>query len=221
MDFSGKARTQLYLLFNPAYTPGFTATVRQQMMNGFGFKVNRALIKVAENEQKIERESFRQQIITALVSAQNAYWDLIAMQESVRAAELALSAAERLAENNRKSLEAGVMSRLDVVTAESQAASSKRDLIVAQTNVRNAELVLKSMLSKNMDEPFLSAVIETTDPFPDPDQTALPVLQDAIAIAKQNRPEVSIAEGNIKSDQDVLPFIRNSIIAPMSTSLAS
>ena len=66
----------------------------QQLLNGFGYKVNRALIKVAENEQKIEREAFRQQVITALVSAQNAYWDLIADQEAVRAAEQTLTGVQ-------------------------------------------------------------------------------------------------------------------------------
>jgi hypothetical protein len=73
--------TQLHLLFNPDFTPGVTATVSQQMLNGFGFAVNRALIKVADNEQKIERESFRQQAVAALSSAENAYWDLAAAQE--------------------------------------------------------------------------------------------------------------------------------------------
>lgn len=210
--FQRQGSTQLHLLFNPAFTPGFTATVSQQMLNGFGVKVNRTLINVAQNEQKIERESFRQQIVTALVSAENAYWDLIATHESVRAAELALSAAERLANNNRKAFDVGVMSRLDVVTAESQAAASRRDLIVAQTNAQIAELQLKSMLSKNLDEPLASAVIETTDSFPDPAKVQLPPLDQALTTAKQNRPEVSIAEGNIKSEQDVLPFIRNSLL---------
>ncbi len=210
--YQRQTSTQLHLLFNPAFTPGFTATVSQQMLNGFGPKVNRALIKVAENEQKIERESFRQQTVTALVSAENAYWDLIATQEAARAAELALVAAERLAENNRKSFEVGVMSRLDVVTAEAQAAASRRDLIVAKTNVQNAELQLKTMLVKNLSEPLASASIEAIDVFPDPEATPLPELQEAISIAKQNRPEISIAEGNLKSQQDVQPFVRNSLL---------
>jgi outer membrane protein len=204
--------TQLHLLFDPAFTPGFTAGVSQQMLNGFGFKVNRALIKVAENEQKIERESFRQQTVAALASAENAYWDLIAAKESVRATEQALGAAERLAVNNRASFEVGVMSRLDVVTAESQVASSRRDLIVAQTNVQTAEMNLKSMLSKTLDEPLASAAIETTDTFPEPEDTTLPTLEHALAVAKENRPEISIAEGNLKSQLDVQPFVRNSLL---------
>jgi outer membrane protein len=210
--YQRQTSTQLHLLYDPAYTPGFTATVSQQMLNGFGVKVNKALIFVAENEQKIERESFRQQTIAALSNAQNAYWDLIAAQESVRATELALEAAQRLAENNRKSFEFGVMSRLDVVTADSQVAASRRDLIVAQTNVQTAELLLKSLISKSLDEPLLSATIEATDTFPEPEDAPLPVLDQALNIGKQNRPEISIAQGNMKSQLDVQPFVRNSLL---------
>jgi hypothetical protein len=50
--------TQEHLLFNPDVTPGFTATVSQQMLNGFGFAVNRALIKVAENERRSSGNRF-------------------------------------------------------------------------------------------------------------------------------------------------------------------
>lgn len=204
--------TQLHLLFNPDYTPGFTATVSQSLLNGFGFKVNRALIVVAENEQKIERESFRQQVVTALVAAQNAYWDLIADREAVRAAEQTFLAAKQLEANNQREFDVGVMARLDVGTAQAQVAASQRDFLIAQTNVQYAELQLKNMFSKNMEEPFLSAAIETTDSFPDPDETPLPGLDQATAIAHKNRPEIPIAEGNIKSQEDVLPFLKNALL---------
>jgi hypothetical protein len=123
--------TQLHLLYNPYYTPGFNVSVAQQLLNGFGRAVNLALIHVAENELNIERESFRATAVAAIAAAQNAYWDLIAAKEAVLAAEEEVKAAEQLVENNRKEFEAGVMSRLDIATAESQAASSRRDLIVA------------------------------------------------------------------------------------------
>jgi outer membrane protein TolC len=207
-----QSSTQLHLLYNPDFTPGFTATVSQSLLNGFGFKVNRALITVAENERKIERESFRQQVVTALVAAENAYWDLIADREAVRAAEQALRVAQQLEVNNQKEFDAGVMARLDVGTAQSQVAASQRDFIIAQTTVQYAELQLKSMFSKTMEEPLLSASIEPADSFPDPDETALPKLEDAVEIAHKNRPEVPIAEGNIKSQEDVLPFLKNALL---------
>jgi outer membrane protein len=211
-SYQRQGSTQEHILFDPAIVPGFTATVSQQMLNGFGTRVNRALIKVAENEQKIERESFRQQVIASLVSAKNAYWDLVAAKGSVRAANEALKAAQQLAANNRKQFEIGTMAQLDVVTAEAQVAASQRDLIVAQTNVQNAELTLKSMITKSLDEPLASAPIDTVDSFLEPDNAKLPNLEDAVNTANENRPEVPIAQGNIKSQQDVLPFLHNALL---------
>ncbi len=208
--------TQLHLLYNPYYTPGFNVSVAQQLLNGFGRAVNLALIHVAENELNIERESFRATAVAAIAAAQNAYWDLIAAKEAVLAAEEEVKAAEQLVENNRKEFEAGVMSRLDIATAESQAASSRRDLIVARTNEQNAELQLKTLLSKNLDEPLASASIQTVDAFPELDERPLPKLEEAVEIARKNRPEVSIAEGNIKSQRDVQPFVRNSLLPSMN-----
>lgn len=210
--FQRQKSSQLRLLFDPDFTPGITATVSQQLLNGFGFSVNRALIKVAENEQKIERESFRQQVMAALVSAKNAYWDLAADREAVRAAEAALAAAQQLQASNQKQLDVGTMAPLDVATAQSQAAASQRDLIIAQTNLQNAELLLKTMFSKDLEEPLASATIETTDPLPDPSQIPLVSLPEASAIALANRPEVNIAQGNIQSDVDSQAFIRNSLL---------
>ena len=204
--------TQHSLLFNPDFTSGITASVTQQLLNGFGTKVNGALIKVAENEQGIERESFRQSLIAAIASAENAYWDLIAARESVRATEQALSVAQQLFNNNRRAFEAGVMARLDVVNAQSQVAASQRDLVIAQTNLQFAELQVKNLISTNLDEPLASAAIDTPETFPEPGDDRLPGLDEAVAIAQKNRPEISIAQGNIKSQQDALPFIENELL---------
>src|SRR5579862_2300165 len=117
------------------------------MLNGFGFTVNRVLLEVAQNERAIERQAFRQQVVASLVSAENAYWDLIAAQEAVRAAAQALRAAQQLEDNSKKQLAVGLMAPVDVLTSESQVAATQRDLIVAQTNVLNAEFLVKSMIS--------------------------------------------------------------------------
>lgn len=210
-NFQRQSSSQLHLLFYPDFTPGFTASVSQQLLNGFGTKVNRALIEVAQNEQGIERESFRQALITAIASAQNAYWDLISAQESLRTAQQAVDVSQQLYNNNQRAFEAGVMAKLDVVNAQSQLASSQRDLVIAQTNVQYAELTLKGMISENLDEPFVSAPIETADSFPDAETEQIPALDQATATARKNRPELAIAQGNIKSQQDALPFIRNSL----------
>ncbi len=204
--------TQKGLLFNPDLTSGFTFTYSQQLLNGAGTQVNRTLITVAENEKAIERESFRQQLITSLSSAQDAYWDLISAQESIRATEQTLAVTNQLLANNRRAYEAGVMARLDVLNAEAQVAASQRDLVVAQTNLQLAELQVKEMISATLDEPLASASIETVESFPDPEDDRLPRLNEASERAQKNRPEIRIAHGNLKSQQDVIPFLKNALL---------
>jgi len=204
--------TQLHLLYDPAFAPGFTIAFNQQLLNGFGSAVNRTLIRVAENGLKIERESFRQQVIASLVGALNAYSDLVAAHGVLRAAEKALAAARQLEVENTKQLQVGTRARLDVVSAQAQVAASLRDLTVAQAGVQSAELQLKSMFTRSLVEPLASAAIETTDELPDPEQTPIPTLQQAVAAALKNRPEISVAEGNIKSQKDILPFIHNALL---------
>ena len=68
------------------------------------------------------------------------------------------------------------------------------------------------MLSQNLDEPLASATIEIADTFPEAAETPIPTQEQAVATAMANRPDLAVAEGNIKSQQDVLPFIRNALL---------
>jgi outer membrane protein len=120
--------------------------------------------------------------------------------------------ARELEVENTKQLQVGTRARLDVVSAQAQVAASQRDLIVAQAGLQNAELQLKAMFTKSLVEPLASAAIETTDALPDPAQILIPTLEQAIATALASRPDISIAEGNIKSQKDILPYIKNALL---------
>ena len=202
---------QRFLRFNPAISPSFSFTVTQQLLNGFGFAVNRRYLEVSNNGRQIAREVYRQQVVTTLVQAQNSYWDLVAFRETVRAAEQALQVAQQLYENNKKQAEVGTLARLDVVAAESEVASRQRDLIVAQTNLQQAEVQIKNLLSKQMDSSLAAIPIETTDPLPDPQDSDIAKLEDALAEAQRNRPEIPQAQGNILNEEAAIRFSENSL----------
>jgi outer membrane protein TolC len=101
---------------------------------------------------------------------------------------------------------------VDAVTAQAQATGAHRDLIVAQTAEQTAELQLKSMIAKTLDETLAAATIEIADAFPSPDGEPIPALEEAVAVAREIRPELAVAAGNIKSQQDAMPFIRNALL---------
>jgi len=206
-----QSSNQKNLRFNPAFTPSLGFVVTQQVLNGFGFATNRRLLQVANNGRQISREVFRQQVITTLAAAQNTYWNLVAFRETVRAAEQALGVAQQLYENNKKQAEVGTLAPLDVVSANSEVASRQRNLIVAQTNLQQAEVQLKNVLSKEMDPALAAAQVETTDPLPQPQDSDVPKLDEALAAAQQNRPELPQAEGNILNQGIAVKFSQDSL----------
>ena len=79
--------SQLFLLFNPAFTSYLSYTVYQPLLNGFGLALNRRFITVAENDRKISREVFNQNLQAIISNTANLYWDYTALQKQVQVAE--------------------------------------------------------------------------------------------------------------------------------------
>jgi len=203
--------TELNLRFNPSFSARMNFSVIQQLLNGFGSAVTRRFERVAENNNRLAQEAFRQQAILALANAQNLYWNLVASREQVRAAEQALAVAERLREDNAKQAEIGTLAPLDVVAAASEVAARRRDLIAAQTNEQLRESELKNAMSKNLDGDIAASRVETSDALPDPLDSALPSQTEALASAMRNRPEIARAEGDILNQKIVTEFTKNNL----------
>lgn len=203
--------TELNQQFNPSFASRLNFSVNQRLWNGFGYSVTRRFERVAENNTRLSREAFRQQAIVTLANAQNLYWYLVASREQVRAAEQALAVAERLRQDNAKQAEIGTLAPLDVVAAEAEVASRRRDLIAAQTNEQLLEVQLKNVMARSLDSDLGAARIETTDSLPDPQDSDIPGQEEALATAMRNRPEIARAEGGIVNQKMVTEFAKNNL----------
>ena len=183
--------TQKNILFNPDVTSRLSIGVNQPLLAGFGRMANERFMTVAKNDVSTADEVFRQQVITSVAQLEDAYYNLRAFQENVEVAQQSLAAVQKLLDDTRKQEAAGILSRLDVVTAESEVASSQRDLIVAQQlSLQQQEASLKQLLSKRDDPDLDEAVIVVTDPLPEPRESDLPQLEKAVSTALANRPEL-------------------------------
>lgn len=211
MSNQRQSSDQQFLIYNPDVISRMSLNVVQELMNGGGFGVNRRFQTVARNNLRIARKWFEQQVNTVLAQAMASYWDLVSAQEQVKAAEEALKASQQLYENNKKQVEFGILAPLDVVSAEAQAASSQRDLIVAQTNLQRAGLSLKTFFSKQITEALGDAEIVAIDPLPEPQDAELPSFEVARSVAEQNRPDLPQAQGAMINDQVAVKVTRNSL----------
>ena len=210
------ASNQRFLRFQPSLSSGLTVSVVQQLLNGFGTTVNGRFDSVAKTGLEIAKENFRQQVLTTLAQAENSYWDLVALRETVRVAETSLQVSQKLYEDNKKQADVGTLAPLDVIAAESEVAGRQRDLIIAQTNLQQAEIAFKTLLSKEINSDLASARVELTDVLPTPSDSDIPKLEEALAAAQKNRPEISQAEGNLMNQDIAVKFTKNAMLPTLN-----
>jgi len=196
-----QSSTQRSLIYNPDVITRMGVSVVQQLTNGFGMAFNRRFQSVARNNVQFVREWFLQQVNTALAQAEASYWDVVAAQEQMKATQQALQAAQQLYEDNKRQAEIGTLAPLDVVSAQAQVASTQRNLIVAQTNFQQLALTLKTFFGRQITDALADAAIVATDPLPDPQEADILPLEEAIALAAKNRPEVPQTQASVMNNE--------------------
>ena len=191
--------------FNPYVQSNLTISLSQQLLAGRGRYVNRRNIMIAENNRKISDLNFSQQAITTITNTITAYWELSFAQQNVKVQEQAVTVSQKLYNDNKKQLEIGTMAPLDVTRAESELATGRQNLIVAQTTELQDQLVLKNLISKDpLASNLLNVEIIPTDKPVSPEAIQTLPFEDAIKEAFQKRPDLQAQYYNLKNaDVDV------------------
>jgi outer membrane protein len=199
--------------FIPSVSSSLTAQVSQQLLNGFGFDVNRRNIIIAKNNRKIADLIFVQQAITTVTNTITAYWELVYARENVKVEQQAVSVSQKLYNDNKKQLEIGTMAPLDVTRAESELASDQGNLLVAQTVQLQDEQVLKNAISKDpLATNLINVEIIPTDLPSRPENIEAPSFQDAIKEAFTKRPDVLEQVYNLKNADVDLRATANALL---------
>ena len=177
--------------FNPYVQSSLTVGLSQQLLAGRGRYVNRRNIMIAENNRKIADLAFAQQAITTMTNTITAYWELVYARENVSVEKQAVTVSEKLYNDNKKQLEIGTMAPLDVTRAESELASDRQNLIVAQTVQLQDELVLKNDISKDpMASNLINVEIIPTDKPATPETVDMSTFEESVKEAFQKRPDL-------------------------------
>jgi len=208
-----RASSNAFNFFNPYIQSSLTVTLSQQLLAGAGRWVNHRNILIAENNRKIADLAFAQQAITTTTNTINAYWELAYARENVKVQQQAVTVAEKLYNDNRKQLEIGTMAPLDVTRAESELASDRTQLIVAQTTQLQDELVLKNYISKDPTASnLLNVEIIPTDKPEPPALIEAASFEEAVKEAFQKRPDVLEQDYNLKSAQIDVRATKNALL---------
>ncbi len=202
-----------YNIFSPYDTSTLSVTLTQPLFRGFGKELNRRFIHIAKNSEKISDYVFQQQIISTVSGVIRLYDDLVSLIEDSKVKRETLVTAERLLEDNRNKVDQGTLAPIEATRAEAQVAAARQDLINSQGYVRQQELILKNVLSRNWgDDPMVheARIIPTDTLTLEPLPTATP--GEIVTQAFASRPELGAAKLQLTNTEINLKGTRNELL---------
>lgn len=133
---------------DPFRHPNLVFQATQPLLRGAGFNVNRRYIRISENNQRVSRLVFRQQLIDLIYGVSRLYYDLVSLNEDVGVRKDTLAAAQQLYKDDKAQVEVGTLAPLELTRVEALVASAELDLTRSQGLVQQQEAVVKSMISR-------------------------------------------------------------------------
>ena len=132
--------------FNPVDSGSLSFSITQNLLNGFGIKVNNRAIRIAKNQLHISDLTFKQQVIATVNNVVGLYWDLVSFYDSLKVKQQTLGLNTQLYTDNKRRAELGALAEIDIIQAEAEMKSSQQDVVSAESQVLQQEMILKSCL---------------------------------------------------------------------------
>ena len=212
-DFSGSVYQQSYTV-NPAPTAetsggSIQVQLTQPLLKNFWIDTTRLNIYVGKNQLKSSEQGLRLQVITSVTAVENAYYELIYAQENVRVQQEALVLAQTQLDQDQQRVQIGTLAQLDVQQDEAQVATSKANLIAAQSTFNTAQNTLKNLLTDEYlrwhDQDIQPTATITNAPL------QLFDLQDSWSKGMTERPDLLQARLDVEKQGIQLKFDRNQL----------
>lgn len=209
--------------YNPFTGSNLSVNLTQSLLRGFGRDVNRRFILIARNNERVSDLLFRQQVISTVYGVIRLYFDMVTLQEDVQVKRQTLALAERLYGDNKEKVEQGTLAPIELVRAQAQMASGRQDLANSEGFELQQELVLKNVLTRRgtADPSLREARIVPTSPVEIPVSERIAPIQDLIAEAYKNRPELDEGRLQLANSEINLKGSRNSMLPQLDLVVAA
>jgi outer membrane protein TolC len=206
-----------YFNLSPNLSSSFRFEIQQQLLAGFGFGPNLRYLYIARNNKKISDIGFKGQVIATVTQIENIYWDLVSAYEQTQVNEQSYAFAQQTLENVRKQLQLESVPAMDVMRAEAEVSKRDQDLTVARTSLQLQETLMKNAITKSLDDPALEAMpVVPTDKMESVAIQSTQPIQDLIAEAQQDRPELAESDVDLVNRQISRKAARNALLPSLA-----
>lgn len=201
---------------NPNLYSNLTVEITQQFLAGFGISTNERFMHIAKKNLQITDLAFRAQVIATITQVENIYWDLVNAYEDEQVKERSLAFAQQNLQTDQKQLQLNAIPAMQVIKDQSDEATSEGDLTVSRANLRLNELLIKNAITK-IDDPTIDEMpVIPLDRTGSADPNATKSIDDLIAEAEKNRPDVKQDEIAMQVAQMSLKSIKSELLPTLN-----
>ena len=200
--------------YDPFSTISTSATITQPLLRGRGRDVNLRYLRIANNNKKVSRLLFEQQVLETIYGTSRLYFDLVSLGENVIVKQESLRASSKLEEDDEAQVDQGTLAPIELTRAKALLSSSQFDLIQAQGLYRQQEVILRDELIRAGSPVFGAQFTEIvpTDRILVPEQLDPMNVQDLIAQGLARRPDLAQAALQVKTGEISVKASRNAAL---------
>lgn len=195
---------------NPRYGSTLTFNFTQPLLRDFGFSISRREIIFARNNRDISENQLKTALLDTIYKVEESYWNLVYSIENLQVKQQSLQLARDLLEESQRKIDVGTMAPIEIFTAQAEVATREADILQARALVKNNEDRLKTIINLAATEEDDSIEIVPTDR---PDFVPKDItLDEAVAVALQNRPDLEALRIDLKNKQLNVKYTRNQML---------
>lgn len=191
------------------FTNGFNMTVAQPLLRNFGRETTELNIAVSRLNKEGSLDRFRVRLSDTVAQVRNDYFKLYFLREDLAVKKTSLALANRILDETRGRVKAGVLPAMEILSAEFGSASREKGVIDAERAVRDQMDVLRQELQLDPNRDIVIVDQPTRENYPVVEEQAL---SQAIA----SRPELAAQRTTIQVNDLQRKVARNRTLPDLS-----
>ncbi len=215
---SRSSTNSAYNYFNPYYSSTLNFQITQPLLRNGGRFANTALIRIARRSLQQSRALFEAQVNDDVLQAINQYWSVVQARATLDVQQKSYHLAELSYDHDKRALDLGALSPLDIYRSQAEVASRKVTVIQAENSLSQAEDALRVLIGADQDPSYRALDLDLTEK-PEPQgELENVVLDSALAEALNRRPEMSAEQDALAKDEMSIRMVHNQLKPNLSLS---
>jgi outer membrane protein TolC len=200
-----------FATFNPAFSSGTTFSLSQSLLRGRGLSVNRAPITVAQRNVKQSKANFEAQLNESILNVINQYWDLVQAQKNLSVLQDSLRLGEESYKRDKRALELGALSPLEIYRSEGTVAQRRLQVIQAEYAIKPLEDQLRRTIGADLDSRAAALDVVLTENAEPAGELMVLDLPTALELAMSKRPELEAVRQQLANDDTNVQVATNNL----------